>query len=230
MLKYLLFDADETIFDFLRAEKTALKLAFGDCNIPFKDEYVPLYSEMNAKMWKRLERKEITKQELIHSRFSSLYELIGIDGQDPDLMRVAYQKRLSEQAFLLPGALELLKNLSKDYKIYLITNGLKTTQSSRLAASGIEPYLSGVFISEEVGYEKPDRRYFEKVKESIPGFKEEEALVIGDSLTSDILGGNNAGIRTVWYNAKGQKNNTKAVPYREIGKLEEIYGVLAQFS
>ncbi len=226
MYRYLLFDADETIFDFLRAEKTALKLAFEDCNIPFKDEYVPIYSKLNVQLWKKLERKEITKPQLIASRFSDLYEVLGIKDHDPDLMRTAYQRRLSEQYFLLPGALELLKNLSKDYKIYLITNGLKTTQSSRLERSGILPYLSGVFISEEVGYEKPDRKYFEKVKESIPGFREEDALIVGDSLTSDIMGGNNAGIRAVWYNPRGEKNGTKAVPYREIRTLEEIYGIL----
>ncbi len=225
MYKFLLFDADETIFDFLRAEKTALKLAFGDCKIPFKDEYVSVYSEMNANLWRRLERKEITKSELLEMRFANFYEAMGFEG-DPDEMRVAYQKRLGEQCFLLPGAFELLENLSKKYRLYLITNGLKTTQSSRLSRSGILPFLSGVFISEEVGYEKPDRKYFEKVKEAIPGFKEEEAVIIGDSLTSDILGGNNAGIKTVWFNPKGKPNNTKAEPYWTIKKLEDIYRFL----
>ena len=224
MFKYLLFDADETIFDFLRAEKTALKLAFGDCNIPFKEEYVPVYSKMNADLWRRLERKEITKPELLNMRFANFYEAMGFEG-NPDEMRTSYQKRLGEQCFLLPGAFELLENLSKTHKLYLITNGLKTTQSSRLSRSGILPFLSGVFISEEVGFEKPDRRYFEKVKEAIPGFKEEEALVIGDSLTSDILGGNNAGIRTVWFNPDGRVNRTKAEPYWEIRRIEEIYEI-----
>ncbi len=225
MFKFLLFDADDTIFDFLRAEKTALKLAFGDCNIPFKDEYVPVYSEMNLKLWQRLERKEITKPELLRMRFSNFYEAMGFTG-DPDKMREAYHKRLSEQCFLLPGAREVIENLSKDHKVYLITNGLKMVQTGRLKPSGLLPFLSGVFISEEVGFEKPDRRYFEKVKAAIPGFKEEEALVIGDSLTSDILGGNNAGIKTVWFNPKGRENNTKAVPYWEIRRIEEIYKIV----
>jgi 2-haloacid dehalogenase len=226
MYKYLLFDADETLFDFLRAEKTALKLAFGDCNIPFKDEFVPIYSELNSKLWRRLERKEITKPELLARRFADLYEALGFADSDPELMREAYQRRLGEQCFLLPGALELVKKLSEDHKLYLITNGLKTTQSTRLSRSGLLPYLSGVFISEEVGCEKPDRKYFEKVKEAIPGFREEEALIIGDSLTSDILGGNNAGIKTVWFNPKCKRNETKAVPYYEIRKLEQIYEIL----
>lgn len=225
MYRYLLFDADETLFDFLRAEKTALNLAFGDCGIPFKEDYVPIYSKMNSKLWKRLERKEITKPQLLAMRFANFYEAMGFTG-NPDLMRTAYQKRLGEQCFLLPGAFDVIKKLSEDHRIYLITNGLKTTQSSRLERSGLLPYLSGVFISEEVGYEKPDRKYFEKVKESIPGFKEEEALIIGDSLTSDILGGNNAGIKTVWFNPGGKVNNTKAEPYRIIKAIEDIYAIV----
>ncbi len=225
MYRYLLFDADETIFDFLRAEKTALKLAFGDCEIPFKDEYVPIYSEMNVKLWQRLERKEITKPRLIDIRFREFYQAMGFK-KDPDLMRDAYQKRLGQQSFLFPGAKELLEKLSADYKLYLITNGLKATQSGRLERSGLLPLLSGVFISEEVGFEKPDKRYFEAVERQIPEFKKEEALIIGDSLTSDILGGNNAGIKTVWYNAKRKVNSGRAKPDFEIYALEEIYGIL----
>lgn len=225
MYRILLFDADDTIFDFKKAEKTALELAMLERGYVFKEEYVPLYSEMNIKLWERLERGEITKPELIKTRFRKFLDLIGEEG-DSDAMHLAYETNLSRQGFMIDGARELLKKLSENYRIALITNGLKFVQNGRLDGSGIRPFLENVFISEEVGYEKPDRRFFDVVRSKMPDFKAEEALVIGDSLTSDILGGNNAVIDTVWFNLRNKENNGKAKPTYEIHKLEELLDIL----
>lgn len=229
MYRFLLFDADDTIFDFHKSEAVAFRQAMEDSGIEYKDEYLERYSAFNVSMWQELERGEITKPQLIAKRFERFFKKVGIEG-DSSLMRINYGRRLSEQGFILPGAKELLKELKKTgkYRMFLITNGLKETQSGRLSRSGVMDYLENVFISEEVGFEKPSVDYFRKVEASIDNYKRKEALVIGDSLTSDILGGNNAGIDTVWYNPKNKANNTKAIPTYEINTLEEIYGILRE--
>ncbi len=225
MYRYLLFDADDTIFDFALAEKTALKTAMIECGVDFKDEYIPLYSKMNLEMWKKLERKEITKKELIDTRFSNFFKLIGIDN-DGQQMKTSYRNNLGKQCHVLPGAKELLLKLKDDHYICLITNGLKDVQTGRLVKSGIDRIVDGVFISEEVGFEKPDKRYFDYVKSHIPGFKDEEAVVIGDSLTSDIKGGNNAGIDTIWFNRKNEINNHAAEPTYEAKTFDGIFNII----
>ncbi|MCQ2537465.1 MAG: YjjG family noncanonical pyrimidine nucleotidase [Lachnospiraceae bacterium] len=229
MYKFLLFDADDTIFDFLKAEAVAFKQAMEESGLVYKEEYVEIYSEVNLKMWQELERKEITKPELIRTRFDRFFKKVGIEA-DSTAMRENYQVRLGQQGFLLPGAVEMLEKLytTGKYRIFLITNGLKDTQTGRLERSGISKFLEGVFISEEVGHEKPSAEYFNAVEKAITGFDRSQALVIGDSLTSDILGGNNAGIDTVWYNFRNKSNNTKAVPTYTIKDLTEIYTILGE--
>ncbi len=225
MYRYLLFDADDTIFDFSLAEKTALKTAMIECGLVFKDEYVPIYSKMNLEMWKRLERKEITKKELIDTRFLNFFKLIGID-DDGQKMKKSYADNLGKQCHVIPGAKELLLRLKDGHRICLITNGLKAVQTGRLVKSGIDRIVDGIFISEEVGFEKPDKRYFDFVKSRIPGFKDNEAIVIGDSLTSDIKGGNNAGIDTIWFNRKNETNDHVAEPTYEAKTFDEIFNII----
>ena len=227
MYRFLLFDADETILDFLRAEATALKLAFEDVGIAYKDEYLAVYSNINKNLWKRLEKKEITKPELLKTRFQEFFEAAALTGNTENI-RKSYQMRLGEQGFLIKGAGEIVRDLSKKYDIYIITNGLKDTQMTRLGASGLMPYIKGVFISENIGAEKPAAEFFDAVERGICNFKKEEALVIGDSLSSDILGGNNAGIKTVWYNKNHAENNSAARPDYEIHELNELYDILKE--
>lgn len=229
MYRFLLFDADDTIFDFLKAEAVAFKQAMEESGLTYKEEYLAIYSAVNAGMWHELERKEITKPELIRTRFDRFFKKAGIDS-DSAKMRENYQRLLGEQSFLLPGADKLLEKLygTGKYRMFLITNGFKATQDGRLKRSGILKYLEKVFISEEVGYEKPGLEFFNAVEASIEGFKKSEALVIGDSLTSDILGGNNAGIDTVWYNFRHKENTTKAVPTYVVSELNEIIDILGE--
>ncbi len=227
MYSILLFDADDTILDFLKCERVALKLAMEDCGYQFKDEYIPLYSAVNLAMWKELERGEITKPFLIANRFKRFFNRAGIK-EDAEPMGSQYMKRLSEQSFLLPGSKEMLETLhaTGKYRLFLITNGIKATQTGRINGTGIKQLFEDIFISEEMGYEKPDVRYFNAVEERIPDFDRKSALVIGDSLTSDILGGNNARIDTVWFNAKQGVNTTPAKPTYEIRGWDELYKIL----
>lgn len=224
--RYLLFDADETLFDFLYAEKEAFRISLCQNGIEYKEEYHGIYTEFNKQLWKQLELGKITKQELLATRFQKFFEVAGITG-DAEAMKKDYQENLGKQSHMFAGALELCKELAEKYELYLVTNGVGTTQRSRLAPSGLLPYLKDVFISEELGFAKPQKEFFDKVAERIPGFQPEAALVIGDSLTSDILGGNNAGIDTCWYNLHGETNHTKAVPtytVTDYGQLLELLG------
>ncbi len=199
--KTLLFDADDTLLDFGRAEHAALSDTLTEYGLPATPEIMSRYSEINLSFWKALERGEIEKSRLRVARFESFCREFGFS-VEPLAMADTYTERLSEKAYTLQGAVELCASLSKHYKMYIVTNGLKVIQTRRYAASGLPPYFLNCFISEDVGYEKPDVRYFEKLAESIPGFDKTTTLIIGDSLTSDMRGGINFGIDTCWFNPK----------------------------
>lgn len=225
--RFLLFDADETLFDFHYAEREALRGALLQSGVEYREEYQKLYSELNLSLWKQLELGEITRQELLLARFSRFFEAAGIQG-DAEKVRISFQANLAAEGRLFPGALELCKELAGRFELYLVTNGVAETQRARLASSGLQPYLKGIFISEEVGAPKPQKKFFDAVEQGIDGFVKEQALVIGDSLTSDIKGGNLAGIDTCWYNPYGEANDTGIEPNYTVAtyaKLKELLGM-----
>lgn len=191
---YLLFDADNTLFDFHAGEKIAFEKALADFGFDQTDHDYPLYSEINASLWKLLEKGEITKDEIFARRFVSFLQETNRNA-DGAAMNACYKAHLAEQAILFPNAEELLQALlAKGFRLFLITNGDKTVQNTRLLKSGLGRYFEKIFISEEIGAAKPDTRFFDAVANAIEGFDKEKALVIGDSETSDILGANRYGI------------------------------------
>ena len=157
-------------------------------------------------MWKRLEKGELTRKQILTMRFSKLFEEIGVSC-DPYQTRKLYEKNLSSGHYFLEGAEQMLEYLYKKYDLYLVSNGTASVQKGRLESSGIEKYFKKIFISEIIGYNKPDVRYFDKVFGEIENFNKEETVIIGDSLSSDIQGGINAGIKTVWLSRKGEKSD-----------------------
>lgn len=219
--RFLLFDADDTLFDFQEAERNALKLAMLEDGKEYLDQYHAIYSSINLSLWKQLELGTITKPELLETRFRKFYDTIGILDSSSQIKEY-YQRNLEQQGIVLTGAIELCQKLSKNFELYLITNGVERTQTSRLKKSGLLPYLKDVFISETIGAPKPQKEFFDAVANRIPEFNPKEALVIGDSLSSDIKGGNNAGIDTCWFNAKGAVNDSKAIPTYEVKSYEEL--------
>jgi 2-haloacid dehalogenase len=223
MQKYntVLFDADETLLDFKKAENEAIKAAFLEFNIPISEEIIKTYSEINSSLWKKLERKEIDKASLKTERFRELRERFGFP-YDPSEMAKVYEKNLSEQAYVLDGAKEICEKLSKICRLYIVTNGIKAVQTNRFEKSGLKPYFADSFISEDVGFEKPDRRYFETVAARIPNFDIERTLIIGDSLSSDIAGGINFGIDTCWYNPKGLFGEGMTYTVNDLAQIEEV--------
>lgn len=221
MIKNLLLDLDDTLLDFKRAEAMAIRDTFEKLNIDPSDENVALYSKINRSCWARLELGELTREEVLHNRFDILFEKLGIEG-DSHKTQEMYEYKLSLGAFYLDGALELLNTLYGKYRLYLATNGIIKVQARRIEDSGIGKYFDDIFVSEKIGYNKPDKRFFDLCFNTIQGFKHEETVIVGDTLSSDIKGGINAGIKTIYFNPHSIENTTDIVPDYEIHSLSEL--------
>ena len=224
--KFLLFDLDHTLLDFDTAEDIALTQLLKEEGVEdiraYKDYYVP----MNKALWKDLEEKKITKQELVNTRFSKLFSHFGIE-KDGVYLAERYQFYLAQQGQVFSGAMELLDSLiDRGYELYAATNGITTIQTGRLAQSGLAPYFNQVFISEQLQTQKPDALFYEKIGQQIAGFDKEKTLMIGDSLTADIQGGNNADIDTIWYNPQRIENHTQAQPTYEVHSYQDLLDCL----
>jgi 2-haloacid dehalogenase len=223
--KWLLFDADGTLFDYDKAEASALQRTFAAFELDFQGQYAQTYREINEEIWLAFERGEITQIEIRTERFERLSKAIGIDF-DSTKFSQTYLKLLGEGAFLLEGAEELLAELESAVGIMLITNGLKDVQRSRLAHSTIQHYFTDVIISEEVGAAKPDEAIFEAAFEKMGNPLKTDVIIIGDSLTSDIRGGNRFGIDTCWFNPEGRINDQNVNIRYEIRQLKELPAIL----
>lgn len=202
MVKDILFDLDDTLFDFHADERVALEKTFAALQIPLNDAGCARYSEINQAQWKALERGEITREQLKRRRFELLFAELGYGTELAALAAATYHERLAEGFHFVEGALELLEELSGNYRMFLISNGNASVQQGRLKRSGIGHYFTDIFISELLGAEKPSRRFFDLAFAGIPDFDPAQAVIVGDSLTSDILGGIGAGVRTIWFNPK----------------------------
>lgn len=223
--KFLLFDADETLFDFKMAEKMAFSATLKSYNLPENNESHTVYSEANAEQWALLEKNLVTKEELKSNRFKKFCDHFGYKC-DPKEMSDIYITSLANQSHIFDGVLEIVRELSLDHQLYIITNGFKYSQTKRIKNSPIYTYFKAIFISEEMGYEKPDKRFFERATALIEGFNKDNAIIIGDSLSSDILGGINFGIDTCWFNPSNKPLPDNIKPTYIISKLDQIKNIL----
>jgi 2-haloacid dehalogenase len=221
----LFFDADDTLLDFGAAESLALSLLFKDQKITLTAELEGHYKELNQGLWRDHEEGKIERDELLNTRFSLLFKEYGkeVDGV---LLEKNYRRYLEEGHQLVNGAMELVNDLQHKYDLYIVTNGVSETQDKRLRASGLHPFFKDVFVSEDTGFQKPMKEYFDYVFARIPNFTLEHGLIIGDSLSSDIKGGKLAGMDTCWFNPKMKTNNTDMEPTYQIQTLEELYQIL----
>ena len=204
---YLLFDLDNTLFDFDLAQDQALEILLTQEGVPKQqiNDYKAYYVPLNQFLWEQLESKKISRQELVNSRFSLLFEHFGHKKDGQELAQV-YQKALCQQGQLLDGAVDLLKTcLSKGKRLFAISNGISKIQRSRLKVSGLNQYFEEIFISEEIGQVKPDRAFFDTVRSKIQAFSDPDAVVIGDSLSADIKGANQSGLDSIWFNLQNKK-------------------------
>lgn len=200
-MKYdiILFDADGTLMDFHRGESEAVRLTMERMGIEPNDFLATEYSKINESLWKMLERKEITKPELLIRRFEIFCDRFSFS-VDAEKMARTYENELSQRGYLFDGAEELCGKLYEHFSLYIVTNGVERIQKGRFSRVPLHKYVKDVFVSGVIGYEKPDVRYFEAVAEKIPNFDKKRALIVGDSLSADIAGGINFGIDTCFYN------------------------------
>ena len=229
MIRNVLFDLDDTLFDFHKAEKIALTKTLVHFGIDPTEETLALYSTINAAHWKRLELGEISREEVKVGRYRELFKTIGVEC-DPVKATAYYESMLAIGHYFMPGAPELLEVLYGKYRLYIVSNGTAKVQEGRIGSSGIAKYMDGIFISQVLGANKPDKQFFDICFAEIPDFSLSETVIIGDSLSSDIKGGINAGITTVWFNPKGIENDNDIKPDYTIKELSEVPGLLSQIS
>lgn len=225
MLQTILIDLDDTLLDFGAAERAAISKTFRDLSLEPTPALLRRYSQINQAQWESYERGEITRDTVLLRRFVLLFEELGIriDAQHAEDIYRAY---LGVGHYFVPGAPELLAYLAPKYDLYLASNGVAATQYSRLKSAGIRHFFKDIFISEVTGAHKPEKAYFDYCFAHIPGFDATCALMLGDSLTGDILGGRNAGIRTCWFNPNRKPRRADIVPDYEIHALSELYQIL----
>ena len=221
--KTLLFDIDGTLLDFKKAEDYAMHKTFKDHHLELTQEIFNIYEEINQKLWKDFELGLIDKNTVVYTRFVKLFEKLNVK-EDGVAFEDEYQYNLGNGAYLIEGAKEILEKYYNKYNLYVVTNGVASTQYNRLKLLDLNKYFKGIFISEEIGYQKPKIEFFNYCFKNIESFKEEETLIIGDSLSSDIQGGINANIDTCWYNP--QYLNTEMKINYVIHHLKDLENII----
>ena len=226
MIEFLLLDLDDTILDFHKAERIALSKTIRQFGVEPTEEVLNRYHQINKWHWEQLELGIMTRAEVLVNRFGALFQELGID-VEPAACAKSYEHNLSIGHYFLPGAEEAVKRLHENYRLFLVSNGTATVQRGRLTRAGLYPYFEQVFISQEIGLNTPDKAFFDRCFDRISGFAPDRALMVGDSLTSDIKGGVNAGLTTVWVNPE-HKDCGDIHPDYEIERLYQLETLLEE--
>ena len=221
MMEFLFLDLDDTILDFHKAERLAISRTFRSFGLEPTDQVLERYHVINRLHWERLERGELTRDQVLTGRFQMLFEELGIPAQ-PQAIAKGYEHNLGLGHYFLPGAKEALDALRGKYRLFLASNGTASVQHSRLTSAGLYPYFEEVFVSQALGANKPSRAFFDACAARIPGYDPRKALMVGDSLTSDILGGINAGMKTCWVCPPEAQGRPDIVPDYRIEALSQL--------
>lgn len=227
-MKYevIIFDADETLFDFKKSEREAFKNTMLKFDIEYDENYhLKIYNEINTGIWKEFEQGLITQEKLKIERFKRLSDKLNIKFDEINFAK-SYMEHLADASFLFDESIDLIENLNKSYKLSIVTNGLTSVQDKRIRKSTIAKYFDAIVISEEILIAKPDPKIFEHTLKHMNFYDKSKVLMVGDSLTSDIQGGINFGIDTCWYNPNKIENKTSITPTYEISSFEELKSLL----
>ena len=225
MIEFLFLDLDDTILDFHQAERVAIAKTLADFGVEPTEEVLARYHEVNKWHWEQLELGTMTRQEVLEGRFRMLFAELGV-AADPAAVTAAYAENLSRGHWFLPGAEEAVKELHKKYRLFLASNGTASVQKGRMTSANLYRFFEQVFVSQEIGHNKPAKAFFDIAFSRIPGFDPEKCIMVGDSLTSDILGGINAGIRTCWVNPNHAPADPKIPADYEIESLSQLEALL----
>ena len=225
MIEFLFLDLDDTILDFHKAERIALSKTIRQFGLEPTEEVLTRYHAINKWHWEQLELGTMNREEVLVGRFAMLFRERGIEASPVEIAR-AYEKNLGIGHYFLPGAEEALEKLSGKYRLFLASNGTAKVQAGRMKSANLYRFFEKVFVSQEIGFNKPSIHYFEGCFAQIPGFDKSKAIIVGDSLTSDMLGGQNAGIATCWVNpGHGPRKDNIRVDY-EIEALSQFPALL----
>ncbi len=222
----ILWDVDGTLLDFPYSQTYAISKCLEEIGVTPSPDIIQRYSKINDSWWKRLELGTVTKPELLTGRFFDLFEEFGIKCENVTMFQQHYQEELGKVFAYMENSIDICKSLMGKCRQFIVTNGVTGTQLSKLKLSGFYDIMDGIYISEQIGAPKPDRAFFEKVLESIPEVGKERILIVGDSLSSDILGGNRIGIDTCWYNPNDEINTTNAQTTYIIRQLQEVIKIV----
>lgn len=227
MMKYkiLLFDVDDTLLDFKMNERQSLEKVFRKNDIICTEEILDIYKKINDNLWSEFNKGNIEKQYIINNRFPMLFNKLNMN-VNVDRFKEDYQYELGHGYQVIDGAKEICEKLSHKCDIYCVTNGLAEHQFRRIKGAGLDKYFKDIFVSEEVGFQKPKKEYFDYVAKKISNFNVKSSLIIGDSLESDIQGGINAGIDTCWFNPNKLANIYENKPTYEICKLSDLLDII----
>ena len=230
MIKTVLLDLDDTILDFKMSERVALTKTLNELSIEPTEEIIKKYSKYNISQWKRLELGEISREEVKVNRYKLLFDDIKVDAS-PQKATAIYEENLAHGHYFVDGEMFMFAMKgsvieTNDYNLYVVSNGAEKVQDGRMKSADINHCFKGIFVSEVVGFEKPNVEFFNKGFSQIENFNADETVIIGDSLSSDIKGGKNAKIKTVWFNPNGLEYDD-IVPDFQISSLDEIKPLLA---
>ncbi len=230
MAKYycILFDADNTLLNFDAAENKALAETLVNYGIEPDAETVQTYREINTELWKQLEKGQIRREKLMNERFTRFLKAINAAGNGAEMNRFYLEQLSTHPDLLNSNVLDVMRELSEVATLAVVTNGFDRVQSRRVQESGLANYLEDVFVSEKLDSEKPNRKIFDAALRSLGVENREHVLMVGDSLSSDIQGGVNAGLDTCWFNPNRAENPGKVCPTYEISNLEELYALVME--
>ena len=227
MIEFLFLDLDDTILDFHKAERIALSKTIREFGLEPTEEVLCRYHTINKWHWEQLELGAMTREEVLVGRFSMLFRERGIEASAVQIAR-AYEKNLGIGHYFLPGAEEAVEQLSQKYRLFLASNGTASVQKGRMTSANLYRFFEKVFVSQEIGHNKPSKAYFDACFAQIPDFDPARAMIVGDSLSSDILGGINAGIKTCWVNPAHAEAKKGICPDFEIEALHQLEALLEQ--
>ena len=225
MMEFLFLDLDDTILDFRQAEHTAITRTLSAFGIDPTQEITEAYRRINLRCWKELERGTLTREDLKRVRFEKLFQQFGVEA-DVQAVSDTYMEFLGQGHWFLPGAEEAVERLSKKYRLFLASNGTASVQKGRMTSANLYRFFEQCFVSEELGAAKPSKAFFDAAFARIEGFDPAKAMMVGDSLSSDILGGINAGIRTCWVNTNHYPPKPEIRPDFEIPALANLEALL----
>ena len=225
MVEILFLDLDDTILDFKKAERIAISKTIGEFGLEPTDEVLHRYHLINKWHWEQLELGKLTRPEVLQNRFEALFAEFGKE-VDKVACAKAYETNLSIGHYFLPGAEETVEYLSKHYRLFLTSNGTASVQKGRMTSANLYRFFEKVFVSQEIGHNKPSKAYFDGCIAQIPGYDPAKTMIVGDSLSSDIRGGINAGIATCWINPAHTPGREDIQPDYEIEYLHQLPALL----